>query len=109
MPLFSPFLYQLNPALSFAMEVSKSETGPCNPVSLATSNHNCSLFRLESFSFWAILSLFRAYGIDYMRPAGFYKGLWVIIIVAGVWRRKVVKKMNAGDLHGMTLERIFEI
>lgn len=39
MLLFCPFLYQFNHSLSFArMEVSKSETGPCSPVSLSTSN-----------------------------------------------------------------------
>lgn len=40
-----------------------------------------------------------------MRLAGFYKGLGVLIMVAGVWLRKVGKKMNVGDPCGMTLER----
>lgn len=43
-----------------------------------------------------------------MRPAGFYKGLGVITTADRAWLRKVLKKMNVGDLYGMTLERYFE-
>lgn len=68
-----------------------------------------SLCRLESFPFWVTLSLFRAYGTDYMWPAGFYKALGVITLVAGVLLRKSVKKMNVGDLCGMTLERYLRL
>lgn len=96
---------KLSHSLSFArIELSKSGTGPCNSASLPTSKPKSRPRRLQGFSFWVILNPLRAHGTEYMRPAGFYKALGVMIMVAEALRRKGVKKMNVGDLCGMTLE-----
>lgn len=103
LPLLAPSLIILCPLQE--RRFSDQELGHvtqrvCLPPNPRAVPEDCSASLSELF--WAFL---RAHGTEYMRPAGFYKArAGVMIMLTGPCLEKMVKKMNVGDLCGMTLE-----